>query len=83
MSQGVSIVPIKNITEIIHTNEPIFASINCFLSLLKNDVIAKAKGINDALKIRAVIVNIMNEILFGTPESAITRPKSLKKLPQK
>ena len=83
MSQGVRIVPIIKIIELRQTNEPILTTKYNFRSLLKNDVIAKAKGINEALRINAVIVNITNEILLGAPESAMTRPKSLKKLPQK
>ena len=78
-----SIVPIRKIIELRQTNEPIFATRYNLLSLLKNDEIVKAKGINEILRINAVIVNITNEILFGAPESAMIRPKSLKKLPQK
>jgi hypothetical protein len=83
MSHGVRIVPIKKIIELRQNNEPTLTSRYNFLSLLKNDVIAKAKGINEKLRINAVIVNITNEMLLGAPESAIIRPKSLKKLPQK
>jgi len=69
--------------EVRQIKEPILATKYSFLSLLKYDEITKAKGINEKLSIDAVIVNIVKETTFGAPESAITRPKSLKKLPQK
>lgn len=83
MSQGVRIVPIKKAMETKQIKEPILAIKYCFLSPLKYDEITKAKGMKEKLNIDAVIVKIVKETTFGAPESAITRPKSLKKLPQK
>jgi len=83
ISQGVRIVAIKKTMEVRQIKEPILATKYCFLSLLKYDEITKAKGINEILSTDADIVNIVKDTTFGAPESAITRPKSLKKLPQK
>ena len=83
ISQGVRIVAIKKKIEIRQIKEPILAIRYCFLSFLKNVGRAKAKGIKEKLSINAVIVNMVKEITFEAPESAVTRPKSLKKLPQK
>jgi len=83
ISQGVKIVPIKKTTEVRQMKEPILANKYCFLSLLKYEDITKAKGMKEKLSNNAVIVNIVKETKFGAPESAIRRPKSLKKFPQK
>ena len=83
ISHGVRIVAIKKKIEIKQIKEPILAIRYRFLSFLKNVGRAKAKGIKEKLSINAVIVNMVKEITFEAPESAVTRPKSLKKLFQK
>ena len=76
-------VAIKNTTEVKLIMDPILANKYCLLSFLKYDEITKIKGMNEKLRIKAVIVKIVKDTAFEAPESAIIRPKSLKKLPQK
>ena len=65
------------------TPVPTKINLYCVFSLLNNFGNARMKGMNENAKMRAVMVKIMNDIVFGWPESAIIRPRSLNKFPQK
>ncbi len=82
-SQGVRIVPMRELIDINPTPVAIIMMLNCFLTPLKKSGKANVNGMKDIEKIMADIVKIIKAIVLGCPERAMIRPKSLNKFPQK
>jgi hypothetical protein len=87
MFQGVNTVPNKKkldkIPHIVPVNAIFIANSLCSNVFLKNRVILTLYNKKAIPIVKAVIVKIIYEIMFTSPESDIVLPKSLKKLAKK